>query len=171
MQHLSDKEIIICIKRGEIEYFSEIVQRYTKIIYSIVRKKLYAQEEVEDLVQNTFINFYKKIQSFEEERPVLPYLFEIAKNEVRMYMRKHKTHISLSEDFNISDEKDHWVTEEEMDELLQGLTEEQKKAMHMVYEGYSYKEVSTELNKPLNTVRTIIHRARQFIQKKFNYEK
>jgi len=38
-------------------------------------------------------------------------------------------------------------------------------------EGYSYQEIAKRLKKPLNTVRTLIRRARLFVQKNYTHER
>ncbi|QQG44469.1 MAG: RNA polymerase sigma factor [Candidatus Roizmanbacteria bacterium] len=174
MEELPDKEIVIRIKRGEIEYFSHIVNRYTSIILNYINSKLFDKTEVDDIVQNIFLKFYKAIDGFDESRPVLPYIFEIAKNEMKMYFRSRKKTVQLDERIAVADQKDFPVEEDNIDELLQFVNEDQRKALKLLLDGYSYKEISKEINKPLNTIRTLIRRARLKIsasQRMKKYEK
>lgn len=159
-----EKEIIRKIKNGEIEYFSYIVKAYTSRIHGYVFKKLFEKEDVDDIVQNAFLKLYKSLPSFDETRPVLPYLFEITKNELKMYYRSHKKMTSLNEGI-IGEEEDFSSEVEDVHELLKKLPEEQRNVLHLVSEGYSYEEIAGKLGRPLNTVRTIIHRARLTVKK------
>ena len=68
MAGLHDKEIIKKIKNGEIDFYSYIVKKYTTQIYQYIKAKLFKKEEVDDLVQNVFISFYKAIENFDEEK-------------------------------------------------------------------------------------------------------
>ena len=159
-----EKEIIQKIKNGEIEYFSHIVKAYTLRIHGYVFKKLFEKADVDDIVQNAFLKLYKSIHTFNETRPVLPYLFEITKNELKMYYRSRKIMTPLNE--KIVNEKEGFSFEtEDVHELLKKLPEEQRNILHLVSEGYSYEEIAKKLGKPLNTVRTIIHRARLTVKK------
>src|SRR4051794_19205811 len=101
MQRLSDREVIKNIKNGNIHFFEQIVKEYTQKVYVFVSRKLFDKSEAEDIVQNSFLKFYKAIPKFDETRPILPYLFEIAKNEVRMYIRSKKSTVSLDDALEI----------------------------------------------------------------------
>jgi RNA polymerase sigma-70 factor (ECF subfamily) len=164
MGTLQDKEILIRIQKGEIDYFSFIVKKYTQQIFNYVLKKLGQRDEAEDVVQNSFLKFYRAIARFDVERPIVPYLFQIAKNEIKMYWRSKKKLLPLDEALVSYIEEDSF-DQEVLLKKLEVLSGEQKKALTLVSEGYSYKEISKELQRPLNTVRTIIRRARLQIMK------
>lgn len=164
MGTLSDKEIVLRIQKGEIDYFSFIVKKYTQQIFNYVLKKLGQRDEAEDVVQNSFLKFYRAIARFDVDRPIVPYLFQIAKNEIKMYWRSKKKLLPLDEALVSYIEEDSF-DQEVLLKKLEVLSGEQKKALTLVSEGYSYKEISKELQRPLNTVRTIIRRARLQIMK------
>ncbi len=166
MASADDKAVIQAIKNGEIDRFEVLVKKYTKIIQSYINSKLFEKADVDDLVQNSFLSFYKAIDRFDEDRPVLPYLYEIAKNEMRMYFRSYKTALQLDETIQVEHVEQDWGEEEDVVRLLDSLSEEQKKALQLVYEGYSYEDIARRLKKPLNTIRTIIRRARLALIKK-----
>ncbi len=161
-----DKIIIQQIKEGKIDQFEIIVKKYTKVIKGFIYTKLFDKDEVDDLVQNSFLSFYKAIRRFDENRPVLPYLYEIAKNEVKMYFRSKKSTVQLNEQIQVEDEEINWGEESDRLALLKFLSEEQKKALQLLYEGYSYGDIAKQLGKPLNTIKTIIRRARLKLLKK-----
>lgn len=169
MSTLSDKDIITHVKNGEIDYFTFIVKKYTNQIYNYLYKKLPNKDDVEDVVQNSFLNFYKALSRFDLKRPVLPYLFQIAKNELKMHWRSKKSTVSLDDSMIVEIEEKIFDTND-IEEQLDKLPSEQKKAVQLVGEGYSYKEISKELGRPLNTVRTIIRRARLQLQKEKEYD-
>jgi hypothetical protein len=55
MDEISEKEIIQKIKNGEIDYFAILVERFSKIIYLYTKKKIQYINDVEDIVQSSFI--------------------------------------------------------------------------------------------------------------------
>ncbi len=165
---ISDEEALRRIKSGEIDYFAHVVNRHIARIRSFVRARLYDKDEADDLVQNVFVSFYKAVERIDGRRPVLPYLFEIARNELKMFFRSHKASVPLDERMIAGEDT---VPALDADELLKGLPEEQRRALGMVYEGYSYEEIADRLGKKINTVRTIIRRARLFIISKHTDEK
>jgi RNA polymerase sigma-70 factor (ECF subfamily) len=167
MLSLSEREIIIKIKNGEIEHFSFLVRKYMKIIYNYISKKIYNRLDIDDLVQNSFLSFYKSIKKFNEEKPPLPYLYTIAKNEIKMYLRVRKVILPLNERILASDESDNQFFQEDVSRLAEKLAEDQKKALKLLSEGYNYQEIAQKFKKPVNTVKSIIRRARLKISKKY----
>jgi RNA polymerase sigma-70 factor (ECF subfamily) len=159
MQSPEDRDIIRKIKRGEIANFEYVVKKYTKQILAFVSRKLYDKSEVEDIVQSAFIKFYKAINRFDETKPILPYLFEITKNEIKMYFRSRKQTVSLDEQFHVKTSEIS-LFEQDAETLLELLSNQQKEALTLLTEGYSYEEIAKKLGKPLNTVKTIIRRGR-----------
>jgi RNA polymerase sigma-70 factor (ECF subfamily) len=160
---MDDKTAIKKIKQGEIEYFSRIVKGYSKVVLSFVNKLVFDKSEVDDIVQDTFLQFYKNIRKFDEKRPVMPYLLQIARNEVKMYIRSKKKWLQLNENI-VADEQEEAAVDVEM--ILEKLPAEQRKALELVYEGHSYQEIAKTLKRPVNTVRTIIRRARLLVKSK-----
>ena len=167
----TDKEVIVKIKAGEIEYFSHIVRAHTDVIERLISSKLFNKDDADDLVQNVFFSFYRHVQNFDEKRSVLPYLYQIARNELKMYYRAHQKTFPLDEKIEVPVEDTSAQEEQDVALALAQLSQEQKNALQLVYEGYSYQEIAQQLQRPLNTVRTIIRRARLFITKQFGHEK
>lgn len=169
MQTLSDKEVITRVKNGEIDYFYYIVKKYTVQILTFVTKKLSNREDAEDIVQNSFLHFYKAINRFDQNKQIQPYLYQIVRNELKMLWRSRKITISLDEKI-VADKEQEDLDIEDIERHLNKLPLEQKKTLQLVSEGYSYKEIAKNLKRPLNTVRTIIRRARLQLTKIKGYE-
>lgn len=159
MQALSDKEVLLRIKQGEIDYFTYFVKKYTKQIHSFVSKKISKKEDVDDIVQISFLQLYKAISRLDQEKPVLPYLYQVVRNGMKMFWRSQKIMLPLDEKI-VAEEKEEDMENEVIEKQLDSLPKEQKKAVKLVSEGYSYKEIAKFLSRPINTVRTIIRRAR-----------
>lgn len=164
MKALSEEEIIRKIQDGELDYFEYIVKKYTRLILSYVKRKLFDKEDAEDIVQNAFLNFYKSINRFDTQRPILPYLYQIVKNEMKMFWRAQKKTVPLDEKM-IIEEKEELIDLDFIKNQLEKLSKEQKKAIQLITEGFSYKEIAKFLGKPINTIRTIIRRARLKLKK------
>lgn len=163
-----DREIIIKIKKGKIDNFAFLVKKYTPRIYGFIKAKLFNKDEVDDLVQNAFFKFYRAIGRFDETRPVLPYLYEIAKNEMKMYFRSRKETVNLDDAIGINLSVEEKFYSGDIKDGLKILSSIQRKALNLLSEGYSYEEIAKSIGKPLNTVRTIIRRGR--LKMKKNYE-
>ena len=60
----------------------------------------------------------------------------------------------------IVEENQESETKVAIEKHLNQLPKEQKKALQLVGDGYSYQEIAKILGRPINTIRTIIRRAR-----------
>lgn len=169
MEKLSEKEIIRKIKEGQINYFEYFVKAHSKPLYFYVKKKITNNHDASDILQNSFIKAYKSIDKFDTAKEFYPYLFTIVKNEMTDYYRKKKYDIQLTEDSAMYEEN--FVSEEkELNSLTKNIKAEYKKVIKLYYlEGFSYNEIAEKINKPINTVKTLLRRGKLAIKK--NYEK
>ncbi|MBI4973695.1 RNA polymerase sigma factor [Candidatus Roizmanbacteria bacterium] len=167
----TDEEIIINIRQGKIDLYSYIVKKYTPRILQFISSRLFDKLEAEDLTQNVFINFYKGIGRFDEKKPLLPYLYESARNELKMFYRSHKEVLSLDEQIMVDEQSTKETNLIDIDEVLKDISGDQKKALKLISEGYSYQEIADKMKKNINTVRTLIRRARLLLNSKKTYEK
>lgn len=164
--HLSDEEIIMSIRQGKIDLYAYIVKRYTPRILQYISSRLFDKVEAEDLTQNVFINFYKAIERFDEKRPLLPYLYESARNELKMFYRSHKEVLSLDEQILVDEPSVKETNLIDIEEVLKDMSGDQKKVLKLIHEGYSYQEIADKMKRNINTVRTLIRRARLLLNSK-----
>ena len=166
MAGISDKDIIRKIKNGEIDNYSYIVKKYTTLIYRFIQRKLFNKEDIDDLVQNVFISFYKAIEKFDEKKPIKPYLFQIVQNELKMYYRSKKQTIPLNDNIYLDHNRDVDIIDIN---YLTYLKQDEKQIFLYITEGYSYEEIAKLIKKPVNTIKSIVRRGR--LKLKSIYEK
>lgn len=165
----TDGTIIRRIQEGDINKFEELVEKYSPKIRSFISARLFDKSHGDDIVQNSFIQFYKSLERFDITKPVYPYLLQIARNELYMFFRKNHSTVSL--DDNLTHATTELAYEDPIETIVSGLKSDNKDALLWFAEGYSYEEIAKKLKKPLNTVRTLIRRARLYIQKNYTHEK
>lgn len=164
MAGISDKDIIIKIKNGEIDQYSYIVKKYTTSIYRYIERRLFKKEDTDDLVQNVFISFYKAIDRFDVKKLIKPYLFQIVQNELKMYYRSKKLSVPLNEDFYLVDDR-LIDNAHDIENHIKLLNNQEKEIFLHIIDGYSYEEISRKIKKPLNTVKSLVRRGRLKIKK------
>lgn len=159
---MTDAQTIHSIIAGDIDQYRHIVDAYHGRIHSFLRAKLFDKTQADDLAQIVFIKFYKHIHRFDANQPVLPYLFAIANTELKMLYRSYKKgRVSLETIHEqIAAQPVSEVDADEIERSLSHLTDDQRKALLLFAEGYSYQEISLHLDRPINTIRTLIRRAR-----------
>lgn len=166
MEDVSEKEILIRIQQGEIQLFAYFVDKYSKIAFYYTRRKVEQPEDAKDIVQNTFIKTYKAIERIDIRQPFYPYFFTILKNEINQFFRKYRHTVALEDDMAS------YIDPEigELPYLFELIKPEYKNVLELYYiEGYSYKEIARILNRPMNTIKTLIRRAKSEV--KILYEK
>lgn len=163
MEEVSEEEIIRKIKRGEINYFEFLVNKYSRLVYFYALKKVANREDAEDIVQNAFVKAYKGIDRFDLKQKFYPWFFTIVKNEINEFFRKNKTHSKLDEEM-AEDVKEEGFG---FEYLIKDLKPEYKQVLQLYFEeGYSYQEIAEKIEKPINTVKTLIRRAKDAVRQK-----
>ncbi|OGK21745.1 hypothetical protein A3C23_00230 [Candidatus Roizmanbacteria bacterium RIFCSPHIGHO2_02_FULL_37_13b] len=157
---ISDGEIIRDIQQGQIDHYSYLVHRYIGKLNLYVKQFIKKAEDRDDIIQTTFINYYKVIDCIDSSRPIWPYLMTIAKHEVNHFLRQQYKKVALTDD--ISDEMGEYNIEEKdvIEQTIAKLNEKDKRVIRLLYQGYTYKEIAEVLQKPLNTIKTLIRRLR-----------
>lgn len=165
MEELSEKELIKQIKKGNINYFEVLVNKYSRIVYYYTLRRLKNSSDSQDVVQNAFIKAYKGLGNFDLKQSFYPWFFTIVKNEIVEFIRKNKIHSELSDKIPAEE-----AERDEFESLVKDLKQEYKSVLGLYFkDGYSYDEIAQKLGKNINTVKTLIRRAKDAAKK--NYEK
>lgn len=174
---LSDSELIRLLKRGNKKVFEEIIKRYQKKLYSYLYRLVRNREEAEDLLQNVFLKIYKHCLYFDESRKFSSWAYRIAHNEAVNFLKRKNNKIFIPwEDISFGKdrlqaekgtepEKDFWKEKEIKKEIEKGVEKlppiYQKVIKLRYFSEYSYKEIGKAIGKPVNTVGTLISRAKK----------
>ena len=160
--------------QGDSNAFSEIVNRYTRPIFSLAYRLLESTEEAEDAVQDVFFNAYRSLRSFKLEARFNSWLYTIAANKIRSHLRKknrRRGSVSLNGD-NAPDLPDirenpqlrviSQSEEKRAEELLSTLKPIYRIAFVLRFmEGMELRDMAEVLEIPLGTVKARLHRARK----------
>ena len=65
---------------GDREAFGLIVHRYLERVYRVAYAVVRNADEAEDIAQDTFVRAFRGIGRFDVDRPVFPWLYQIARN-------------------------------------------------------------------------------------------
>jgi RNA polymerase sigma-70 factor (ECF subfamily) len=177
----SDGELLALYQKGDEEAFKEIVSRYKNPLYGFLRRFLNQQDLVEDVFQETFLQLYISKDSFDQGRPLRPWLFTIAANKAKDALRKIQRHSSVSlgaiadtgdatvddvvniltsydmtPDQEVSDDE----TKAQVREIIANMPDNLKAILILAYfEQFSYKQMAEILSIPIGTVKSRLHTA------------
>jgi RNA polymerase sigma-70 factor, ECF subfamily len=89
--NLQDQALIDKINAGDYEAFEALVNLYEGKVYRLAMRMLRNQEDAEDALQETFIQVYRGLKSFEGRSNFSTWLFRLATNVCLMKIRHRET--------------------------------------------------------------------------------
>lgn len=172
-----DNELIEAVQSGDIAAFEVLVRRYQHRVYAQLLRLANDHELAQEVVQDTFFSVYRTIDRVDPARPLLPYLFTIARNGIISRLRRDKREVAIDEESAVTSDAEIYerVSQEERKATLQAALDRLEPRYRSVlqlyyYEDLSYEEISTRLRLPLNTIRTHIRRGREQLRRLIPYE-
>ena len=94
----SEKELTDRIVGGEKSLFELFVRRFNPVLYKTGRSYGFSHEDVEDLMQETFIDAYKNLPGFEGRSSLKTWITRIMLNNC--YRKKHKVNSRVEASFS-----------------------------------------------------------------------
>lgn len=177
---LTDEQLLADYNRGDQAAFAALVSRYQQELFAFLQRFVSDAAMAEDLFQETFVQVHRNAQSFDPERRFRPWLFTIAANKARDYLRSHgrRTIQSLDKttgspggdttflDLMASDvapppaELSAAEDIAAVQQVLADLSPLYKEVLVMnFFHQFAYKEMAEMLHIPLGTVKSRLHAA------------
>ena len=168
MQSDDNDSILARIAAGEDGSFELLIEKYGNLVWSIGKKFLYRQSDVEDAVQEVFIAIWKSADKFDSSKAKeITFVSMIARRRFIDHLRKiskHKNLESIDEDNSAHQLYKESMLNESTDlqlikNAIKSLDIDDQELLNLsIYQGYSHSEISKLLNLPLGTVKTKIRR-------------
>jgi RNA polymerase sigma-70 factor (ECF subfamily) len=144
----------------------EIFRRYSGPVYSVALRVLRDSGQAEDILQEVFLQLWRKPAAFVRNRGSLgAWLVVIARNRAIDVLRRRKPSDSvddviLTSPVNVAEEAERNTTMQRVRGVIANLPEEQRKTLELAYfEGLSHTEIASRTGDPLGTVKTRIRQA------------
>ena len=171
----SDRQLVEACLRGENLAFSCLVERYRHPVYGICLGYTRDFDVAADAAQEAFIASFLKLDGLPDPDRFGPWLKRIAVNQCRMWHRRQRRLVRLSEEEEAALVAPLASPEEELirkdrRRLVLGaiarLTEPQQQVVVLFYlEDLSLKQIAAFLDLPLQTVNQRLYRARLRLRK------
>ncbi|MGE5322635.1 MAG: sigma-70 family RNA polymerase sigma factor [Actinomycetota bacterium] len=97
--------LVHAAKSGDLEAFSQLVNRYDRNIFRIAQHITHNEEDAQDVVQDAFLKAYQNLEQFQENSKFYTWLVRIAVNEALMKLRKRRTDRTVSLDEDVETEE------------------------------------------------------------------
>lgn len=88
MSELSDAELVARVKLGDKGACTVCIDRYGTAVYRLALRLLKNEADAEDVMQETFLNAFKAIGSFEGRSSLKTWLYRITYNNAMMRLRQ-----------------------------------------------------------------------------------
>ena len=142
--------------------------KYSKLLYRTAYQYLLRTDAAEDIVQEAFIKLFTRKKSFNDSEHEKAWLLRVTINLCKNYLvSKSANETELNEDI-ISGEanfKEKSETQIDLEHQLDKLSPQQRTCIYLYYyEGYKIKEISAMLDLNINTIKSILSRARQSLR-------
>lgn len=177
MKHpIEYSQLIALTLAGSREAFSEIYETTIRDVYQTVHFLVQDSSDVDDIVQEIYIQVHRSLEQFDTNRPFKPWLMGVAMRQIHAYRRKRWTHLRIlkkAEQVNEVMESD--FTSEVVDRLsnrrllasVDRLPFKLKQVIILHYlNEYSQEESAAILGIPLGTVKSRIHAALHKLRQK-----
>jgi RNA polymerase sigma-70 factor (ECF subfamily) len=167
-----DQILVARAAAGSREAFDEIVRRYRRRVYSLVRALTSRDNEAEDLVQDVFVRAFRAIAAFRGDSAFRSWLYRIALNVVHTHHEKRRTreaalaislHMSSVDDVaGAQNLEEDVVRRQAIDRALAELPEDLRVLVVLRdVQGLKYDEIAKIVKTPRGTVESRLFRARQ----------
>jgi len=139
------------------------------------------REDAEDILQEAFIQAFRRLDTFRGESSFGTWLKKIVINRCLDFLKKRKLSFMDSDEEKIPDSQDELLDEEQISpdmihECIQSLPEGARVVVNLyLMEGFSHKDSAKMLGITESTAKTQYHRAKHLLRERINekllYEK
>lgn len=170
-------------KLGDQVAFNFLLNSFWNDVYGFQLKRIHNENDAEDITIQTFSKAFDKINTYDENYKFKTWLITISKNVHIDFLRKKKTSIETTKEqedevYKIVDDgptpEDKIITEQNLAKLLRDIKKLKPHYQEVInlryFQELSYKEISEQLQEPMNNVKVKLLRAKklltEIIQKK-----
>ncbi|MCK4873980.1 MAG: sigma-70 family RNA polymerase sigma factor [Phycisphaerales bacterium] len=180
MNTRTDEELLCAYREGESEALRLLIERYRSELFNFLVRFVGNRAAAEDVFQEAFLQIHLSADSFDATRRLKPWLFTIAANKGRDYLRKHRRQATMELSAPLSSEDGSG----EFIDLLEGdvpqpdsglegdeLASQVRQAVDSLpahlreilllayFQRFNYNQIAEALGIPLGTVKSRLHSA------------
>lgn len=182
-----DTEIVRRVRAGDRALFEVLMRRHNQRVYRVVRAVVKDEADVEDVMQQAYINAYTHLHQFEERSQFSTWLTRIALHEAfgrRRKVRRSESLARIHPDIDPDDERGEFMDTlpsphadperqayaQELHRVLEAAVDTLPETYRTVFmlrdiEGLSTSETGEGLGLSEEAVKTRLHRARAMIRR------
>ena len=165
-QIYEERELVSALRSKDDQAFGYLYDHYAGALYSVIKQIVSDAEVGNDVLQETFVNIWRKIDLYDESKGRLfTWMLNIARNAAidktrsKSFQQSSKLQPIMEADGSYATVKP-GVDDFGLKKVLQKLKDEQRLLIDLSYfQGYTHEQISKALDIPLGTVKTRIRSA------------
>lgn len=168
---MTDEELVERAKKGDNRAFRQLVERYEAFVFTKIVHMVKQRELAEDLAQETFLQVYRSLPSFDGRARFSTWLYRIAHHKVidwtRSRAKKERSkELALRDVYTSDDSLEEQVVNRDTSNrlflLIHELPQHYRDVLLMYFgQELSVKEIAAQLNVPHKTVQTRLVRGKK----------
>lgn len=167
-----DADLVARLRDGDQSAMADLYDLYSGVVYGVALRVLGDTTAAEDVLQEIFLQLWRRPQAFNAERGRLaPWLAVIARNRAIDLLRKRPPEADIDEmpisaGIDFEDVAARRLAIERVRGAIGQLPPEQRKALEMAFfEGLTHTEIASKTGEPLGTIKTRIRSALMAVRK------
>lgn len=179
----TDEQIVVLTLKNQ-DYYLCLMKRYeTKLLNYILKISNISREDGEDILQEIFIKAYQNLNDFDLNYKFSNWIYSIAHNTTISAFRKKKVRPQtvswedkdldnlLESTLDIENTSFQELTHKYILKIINQLPLKYKDVVILKFvEGKDYREISDILQKPMDTIATLINRVKKYLHQELKKE-
>ena len=169
----TDEELVTRSQGGDVDSFNQLILRWERPIYALAYRVLGREEDARDVSQEAFLRAYRALPGFKGEAKFSSWLYRIALNLCRDWMRKQRRApvqqmpegmdpVEMAGEAGPVESVEDLVARKELSQIVGEamtlLPDEQRTAIILKeYHGMTFQEIAELQGVPLSTVKTRLY--------------
>ncbi|MGH0830100.1 RNA polymerase subunit sigma [Bacillus wiedmannii] len=165
---------------GNKEAYGELYDKTIQEVYKTAHFLIGDKTDVDDVVQEIYIQLYESLRKYDSEKPFRPWLIGLAIKQIHSYRRKRWMRLRIIKkaeeqrkpvQIDFSNDIVSKISNKKLIELIHKLPYKLKQVIMLRYlHDYSQEEVAHILHIPIGTVKSRIHAALKKLRQKEQVE-
>jgi RNA polymerase sigma factor (sigma-70 family) len=161
-----DASLVRRCLRGDTAAIGQLVDDYHAEVFGLSVRLLHNRHDAEDVAQEVFLRIFRSLRRWDSQRPLRPWVMGITVNRCRTWLAQRARRpepVEYVQEVAAPEVVDDGAElAREIQAALRELRLEYRSVFVLFHErGLPYEEIAQALGKPLGTVKTWLHRARQ----------
>ncbi|MDQ4106268.1 MAG: sigma-70 family RNA polymerase sigma factor [Actinomycetota bacterium] len=174
---LEDNELVARTLEGDVRSYEELIRRYERLVGRVLYPYARREVSVEDLVQETFLRAYDRLETFNPDYRFKTWLMAIANNLGVDTLRRRRETVEFDPDVHAAASQGPEARAVEADrsrsvqDAILALPEAYSVPLILRYtEGMSYAEIAEALDITTSAVKSRLFRARNMLGERLEGE-